>query len=231
MRKKVFLVSFIIAGILFIHKVALSHSMWISLENYRLKVGEETSYFIGFGHKYLSLKERVINLKENYWTRFKEMMFIDPDGEKVMLTPSKGTGKITVKKEGTYILAVKSERKADEPYGPSGKYAKAIIQVGEKDKGFSQVCGHRIEIIPLENPTKIKPGNFLTVKILFEEKPLSTFVYGTYSNFKPRKDAFPSMAKSNQEGIAKIKISHRGEWLIYVSHRVDYSAVLTFDIE
>jgi uncharacterized GH25 family protein len=205
--------------------------MWISLENYRLKVGEETFYFIGYGHKYLSLDERVINLKEDYWARFKEVMFIDPDGEKEVLTPSKGTGKIIVKKEGTYILAVKSERKANEPYGPSGKYAKAIIQVGEKDKGFSQVCGHRIEIIPLENPAKIKAGDFLTVRILFEGEPLSTFVYGTYTDFKPGKDAFPSIAKSNQEGIAKIKISHKGEWLIYVSHRVDYCGVMTFEVK
>jgi len=230
MRKKVFLVTFVIIGILFIYQIALSHSMWISLENYRLKIGEETLYFIGYGHKYLSLEERVINLKENYWNRFKEVILIDPDGEKITLRPFKGTGKVTVKKEGNYILAVESERKADEPYGPSGKYAKAIIQVGEKDKGFSQICGHRIEIIPLQNPTKIKPGGFLTVKILFEGRPLSTFVYGTYADFKPGKDAFPSMAKSNQEGIAKIKISHKGEWLIYVSHKVDYSAVLTFEV-
>ena len=195
-----------------------------------LKIGGETTYFIGYGHKYLSLEERVINLNKDYWSRFKEVMLIAPDGKKVILKPTKGTGKVVVEKEGTYILAVKSERRANEPYGPSGKYAKAILQVGKKDKGFSQICGHRIEIIPLENPAKIKLGDFLPIKILFEGKPLSTFVYATYTDFKPGKDAFPIMAKSNQKGIAKIKISHKGEWLIYVSHRVDYSAVLTFEI-
>jgi hypothetical protein len=204
--------------------------MWITIKNYKLKVGEETSYFIGYGHKYLSPEHWVMNLERNYWNIFKKATLIDPDGVKLILKPAKGSGKFMVKKEGVYILGVKSERKAGEPYGPSGKYAKAIIQVGKKDKGFSHFFGHRIEIIPLENPAKIKPGDYLTVKIIFEGKPLSTFVYATYADFKPEKDAFPIMAKSNQEGIAKIKISNKGEWLIYVNHKVDYSAVLTFEV-
>ncbi|MFQ6082327.1 MAG: DUF4198 domain-containing protein [Candidatus Aminicenantia bacterium] len=231
MKKKIFMIGLIIMGILFIYQVISAHSLWISVENYKLKPGEKTSYFIGFGHRYLSREERVVNLKENYQLRFKDVMFIDPDGEKVSLIPSKGTGKISGEKEGTYILTVKYERKANEPYGPSGKYAKAIIQVGNKDKGFSQVCGHRIELIPLENPAKIKPGDSLPVRVLFEGKPISTFIYATYANFKPEKDAFPSMVKSNQQGIAEIKITQKGEWMIFVSHKVDYSAVLTFEVK
>lgn len=218
-------------GILFIYQVTTAHSLWISVENYNLKPGEETSYFIGFGHRCLSLEERVVNLKEDYQLRFKNVMLIDPDGEKRSLIPLKGTGKISGEKEGTYILTLKDERKANEPYGPSGKYAKAIIQVGNEDKGFSQICGHRIELIPLKNPAKIKPGDSLLVRVLFEGKPLSTFIYATYDDFKPEDDAFPSMAKSNDQGMAEIKITERGEWMVFVSHKVDYSGVLTFKVK
>lgn len=231
MKKKIFVVSLVITGILLIYHITSAHSLWISVENYKLKQGEETLYFIGFGHRYLSLEERVVNLKEDYQLRFKDVMLIDPDDKKVSLVPSEGKGKISVEKEGTYILTVKDERKANEIYGPSGKYAKAFIQVGNKDKGFSHVCGHKIEVIPLENPAKIKPGDLLPVKVLFEGNPLSTFVYATYADFKPEEYAFPSMAKSNQEGIAKIKITQKGEWMIFVSHKVDYSAALTFEVK
>lgn len=231
MKKKIFMVSLVIMGILSICLVTTAHSLWISVENYNLKPGEETSYFIGFGHRSLSLEERVVNLKEDYQLRFKNMMLIDPDGEKISPTPLKGKGKITGEKEGIYTLTVKYERKANEPYGPSGKYAKAIIQVGNEDKGFSQICGHRIELIPLKNPAKIKPGDSLPLKVLFESNPLSTFIYATYADFKPEDDAFPSISKSNEQGIAEIKITGRGEWMVFVSHKVDYSAVLTFEVK
>ncbi len=227
MRKNVLVLScvFLITGMIF------GHSLWITMEKYQLKPGENATYFIGYGHKYLAEESKVINQEERYQKMFKRIVLVDPEGVQSVMVPEKGTGRFPVKEEGIYVLCLKSERKASEPYGPSGKYAKALIQVGKGEKGFSYVCGFRIELIPLKNPYDIKPGEYLPVKVLFEGKPLSTFVYGTYSGYKPVEDAFPAMARSNKEGIARIRITGSGEWMIFVSHRVDYSATLTFGVK
>ncbi len=223
--------SLLLLGLLLISGVTYSHSLWITLRKYRLNPRQETVYYIGYGHKYLSEKSKVINEEERYQRMFRKIKFVDPSGKQSMLAPKKGMGKIAVKRMGVYVMCLKSERGANEPYGPSGKYAKALIQVGKGDSGLSYRCGFRIELIPLKNPFKIKTGEYLPVKVLFEGKPLSTFVYGTYTGYKPVKDAFPVIARSNDKGIAKIKITHPGEWMILVSHRVNYNATLTFSVK
>ncbi|MCD6454259.1 MAG: DUF4198 domain-containing protein [Candidatus Aminicenantes bacterium] len=221
----VFTILFLITGFSF------AHSLWITLDRYRINPGEKAIYYIGYGHKYLSIEERVVNLQENYQKMFKKVEVYRPDGKKVILIPEKGAGKINADVEGTYVICTESVRKAGEPYGPSGKYAKTILQVGKKTTDPSRNCGFRVEIIPLKNPEEIRPGEYLPVKIIFEGKPLSTFVYATYSGYKPVEDAFPVMTRSNSDGIAKIKISNPGEWMILVSHRVNYSATLTFEVK
>ncbi len=225
--KKIFLcliVIHLIAGFSF------AHSLWLTLSKYRVKPGETVTYYIGYGHKYLSSEDMVMNLKESYQRMFKRVEIYGPEG-KMVLVPHKGQGKILPAREGTYVICVENVRGANEPYGPSGKYAKTILQAGKKTTDFSKKCGFRVEIIPMRNPEEIKPGEFLHVKILFEGKPLSTFVYATYSGYKPVEDAFPVMVRSDKNGIARIKISVPGEWMVLVSHKVNYSATLTFKVK
>lgn len=220
-----------LSGILLVSGFVFAHSLWITMKKYQLNSEEETTYFIGYGHKYLAEESKVINQEERYQKMFKRIVLVDPKGKQSVLIPEKGTGSFKVIKEGIYVLCLKSERKANEPYGPSGKYAKALVHVGDKDNGFSYECGFRIELIPLRDPYSLKVGEFLPIKVLFEGNPLSTFVYGTYAGYKPVEDAFPVIARSNKDGIAKIKITNPGEWMIFVSHHVDYSATLTFKVK
>ena len=222
---------FVFIGLILILGMSYGHSLWLTLEKYRLNPGQETVYYIGYGHKYLSEESKVVNQEERYQRMFREIILVDPLGKSQVLIPERGMGKIGVRKEGVYVLCLKKERKADEPYGPSGKYAKALIQVGNSDEGFDYRCGFRIELVPLKNPFRVKKGDYLPVKVLFEGKPLSTFVYGTYRGYRPVEDAFPLIARSDSKGIARIKITHSGEWMIFVSHRVDYSATLTFSVK
>lgn len=221
----------VLSVILLVSGFAFAHSLWITMEKYQLKPGEKATYFIGYGHKYLAEESKVMNQEESYQKMFKKIVLVTPEGRQSVLVPVKGTGTFKVEREGVYVLCLKSERKANEPYGPSGKYAKALIQVGDKNNGFSYRCGFRIELIPLKDPYFLKAGEYLPVKVLFEGKPLSTFVYGTYAGYRPVEDAFPVIARSNKEGIARIKITSPGEWMIFVSHHVDYSATLTFKVK
>ncbi len=206
------------------------HSLWISLKKYVVKPGMRTEFYVGYGHKYLSPQGLVINQEERYKKMFKELFFLSPSGLKSVLPISSGAGFFKARKEGVYVLCLKLERGPDEPYGPSGKYAKALIQVGSGKKGFSSMCGSRVELIPLDNPYSLQAGQYLRVKVLFEGNPLSTFVYATYKGYKPVEDAFPVTVRSDAKGIARLKLNVAGQWMVFVSHKVDYSATLTFEI-
>jgi hypothetical protein len=61
-----------------------------------------------------------------------------------------------------------ADKKARERYS---KYAKAIVLAGAPDAGFSRAVGLPIEIIPEQAPDAVKPGESLTVRVLFRGAP------------------------------------------------------------
>jgi len=77
----------------------------------------------------------------------------------------------------------------------------------------------------------VKAGEAFPVRILFEGKPLSTFVYATYAGYYSEDEPFPVAVRSNEEGLAQIKMSQPGTWMIVSNHKVDFSASLTLEIK
>ncbi|RKY64330.1 MAG: DUF4198 domain-containing protein, partial [Candidatus Latescibacterota bacterium] len=124
--------------------------------------------------------------------------------------------------------------------------AKAVVNVGEDSDSYSKPLGHRLEIIPLENPGKLKGcgGHFLPVQVLFEGKPLRYGqVLATYVGFSTGED-FACATSTDGEGKAKIRLVHWGPWMIRVNHqvppteelkgkcdRLSYTATLTFEVK
>jgi len=126
------------------------------------------------------------------------------------------------------------------------QYAKALLTVGDtSDNAFAKPLGDKIEIVPLENPYKLHGcgGHFLPVKILFDDKPASFCkVYATYAGFST-KDDYALATTANSKGIAHIRLTHWGPWLIKAERRqpvgedlkdkcneLHYTATLTFEI-
>ena len=76
----------------------------------------------------------------------------------------------------------KKDPGASNPYKIE-KFAKALVNVTPTDNGFSTAIGDTLEIVPLTNLATIKPGDELTVRVLFKGQPLATNVYATYDGF------------------------------------------------
>ncbi len=242
MKKKFYLVILAIISFFFFNPIAQAHDLWLEVSNYYPKSGERISVKVVFGHNF-PYEDILIPRKD-----ITEFSYVTPKGTKKVVTKIwedvKGDKKASYKKgslignivlpdcKGTYIVAASRIRKGDKYHVPSGKYGKTILIVGNKGtKNINYVFGHRIEIVPLKNPSEIKPGDYFPVKILFEGKPLSTYVYATYAGYWSEKEPFPVMAKSNKDGIAYVKITRPGIWLIVCNHKVDFSASLTFEIK
>jgi uncharacterized GH25 family protein len=70
------------------------------------------------------------------------------------------------------------------------KFAKALVNVTPADNGFSTTIGDTLEIVPLTNPAMVKPGDELTVRVLFKSQPLITNVYATYDGFLKEENTY-----------------------------------------
>lgn len=204
-----------------------AHDLWINVDRGYLKAGEETKFFIAFGHHYP--QGDIVLKKEDV-----EVIAHLPGGVNQRIdTHEEGkfrVGRVEGKEEGTIILSAYRKRKGTAATVPSEKYAKTFIQVGNRIGQILRPLGHRIELIPLIHPRAIKPGDHLPVKVVYGGEPLSTFVYATYEGFRSEDEPFACTVKSDEKGIARIKIERMGRWMILCNHKIDFSCTLTFEV-
>ncbi|WP_319471491.1 DUF4198 domain-containing protein [uncultured Pseudodesulfovibrio sp.] len=168
------------------------------------------------------------------------------DGKKeaVKLTPNEPLmtldGRITPTKEGMAIVAghrkgviwtqttsgwKQASKKGLKGVISSGKYekfCKTLLTVGKADDGWKTVLGHRLEIVPMTDPTQARTGDELTFKVLFDGKPATPEnVTATYDGFSMTPNTWAYMSEPYGNGMAKVKISHPGTWMVRVQHVVD----------
>ena len=120
------------------------------------------------------------------------------------------------------------------------KFSKALVNVTPADNGFSTVIGDTLEIVPVTNPATVKPGDEMTVRVLFKGQPLTTNVYATYDGFSEEENTYAYYTEGHKDGTAKVKITQPGIWMVRVQHTTpehteDYDryvarAVLLFEV-
>ncbi len=228
-----------------------SHSLWINITDYYPKIHSGkfafTKFYIGYGHHFPVDDFPLFERFENF-----SLITPDGTEKKITPGVKDGFLETALKleKKGTYIISVlknpgfytiyldkkgkmhhklvaKTEVKVKGKIVTSlyfQQFAKAVICVGNKqDKSFLKPVGHKLEIIPLENPAKLKGcgGHFLPVKILFNGKPaMFKKVFATYSGFSFDADDFAYTTTTDRQGIANIRILSRGQWLIKTEMRL-----------
>ncbi len=213
---------------------AVAHDLWLNIDNHYPKAGEKSAVKVVFGHNYPYYD---ILIKRDSLASFSCLC---PDGQMREVTDiwedrmgersGALVGEIVFEREGTYVVTAFRKVRGDKEHVPSEKYAKSIVVAGKGSKNVSKVFGHRIEIVPLRNPLEIKGGGTLPVKVLFEGKPLSTYVYATYASYHSEDEPFPVAVRSNAQGVANITINQPGVWMVVSNHKVDFSASLTFEV-
>jgi len=250
----IFILLFVLSG-----RIA-SHTLWLNLSDYSPERRRSIVYF-GWGHRYPV--DDFLD-QEKFLKRF---FLIKPSGEVENLTPNPGgflATQVKFLENGTYIISAELKPGFYTMYMEKGKihhklgpktgvkgvilsqyyeqYAKAIVNVSE---GSSlRPIGQKLEIVPLENPGKLKCGDFLQVQVLFENKPVKYCpVLATYSGFSTGED-FAYATSTDNEGIARIRLLHWGPWLIKVNYKLppteefkdkcdqlSYTATLTFEVQ
>ena len=125
--------------------------------------------------------------------------------------------------------------------GKYEKFCKTLINTSKADKGYAKVVGDKLEIVPMSNPALAETGDDMEFKILYDGKPLSTEVFATFDGFTTNPNTYAYFTECNDKGIAKVKITHPGAWMIRVQKKIeqptkDYDihvmrAVLVFEVK
>jgi len=121
--------------------------------------------------------------------------------------------------EGAPELAARYEQdgtypKVDSVTRVSAKYAKTIVEVGSNGpRAFDKVLGHALEIVPLRDPSRVKVGDSIGVRLLFRGKPVPN-VHLRAGSAPPAAVNGDSAALivTGADGVAKLRISDPGLW-------------------
>jgi len=270
MRKSLRAVMTAILIVILLPSAGFAHTIWINATNFSpafyQKFGAATKTYFGYGHRYPADDFLPAD-------HLSEFVLIGPDGGKNPVDMDNKAGfletRIPFKQPGQYIVAASlrpgfytmytAGNEIRHNLGPKTgmegvilsqyfeQYTKSLINVGETSgELFQKPIGHRLEIVPLSNPYSLRGngGDTMKVKVLFNGKPAEFCdVFATYNGFA-NTDDFAFAGKTDINGVANIRLTHWGNWLVKATMKVPpteemrnqcnamhYTATLTFEID
>lgn len=139
------------------------------------------------------------------------------------------------------ILAQRQAAREDDRPGREcySRYLKCLLRCGAGDDGWKKTCGLRLEIIPLADPYSVKVGDTLKVRVQFEGKPLANVPF--FGLNRGGEKVAKQKLITNKDGVAEVKLSGKGVWLLRLVHMrrcsdateadwESYWAALTFEV-
>ena len=119
------------------------------------------------------------------------------------------------------------------------KYAKTVVEIGaDGPRAFSRIAGHPLEFMPQGDPTRLRVGDTLRVRLLYRSEPLVGI--RVHSDVVDSAGAPPASAGSGQgaasanasttdyvtdaEGLIRVPITGAGLWNVRTIHIVQADA-------
>lgn len=144
------------------------------------------------------------------------------------------------------LVSISEWRKTNGEAGKPGreiysKYVKAILHTGTSDVFVTKPVGQTIEFVPMVDPASLKPGDKLTVQILFRGSPAASLHVeassATGGTVKERQ-----LGRTDREGKIEITLDVTGLWKLHAirmerrqdTEKADWEsfwASLTFEVE
>jgi uncharacterized GH25 family protein len=99
------------------------------------------------------------------------------------------------------------------------RFFKTLVQVGEvrDDDLHGRVVGQKLEILLMNNPYTMEPGDYLDVQILFESKPLEGILVTAF-NTDGKSPVRNSKVYTDARGYARFELNRPGFWLLHLVH-------------
>jgi len=231
----------VIYGAIFIFLLSASwaraHMFWLNVSQDTPKPGQAVQVEIGFGHKFpkdegikeerlgalkaLGVDGREFNLKKISTSRYE---FVPPAAGVYVLSAQVVPGFVTRTPQGMKMQTKKGVPDANYCFH-FDMAAKTLVNAGKQKKGFDQNAKTALEIVPLKNPTTLKQGAGLPVKILFQGQPLAGVeVKFTHDQWPDPQKPLAVLGKTDTQGKIRVKLDKPGNWLLIASHKTPYAS-------
>ncbi|TIH18503.1 DUF4198 domain-containing protein [Marinifilum sp. JC120] len=126
--------------------------------------------------------------------------------------------------------------------GKYEKFCKTLITVGKADGNYKKIVGHKLEIVPMSDPTLAKVGDEIEFQTLLDGKAVSIeSMTATYDGFSMTPNTYAYFTEPYGNGLAKVKITAPGTWMVRAQYKndnptADYDshvmrAVLIFEVK
>lgn len=122
-----------------------------------------------------------------------------------------------LKEEG--LAHVVAWRAAHGESGKAGKeryskYAKSLLVSGASDGFFDHVVGYAIEIVPEADPSKLKAGDQLPVRVMFRGKPAADLqIEAAWAGAGGNKTVV--VGRTGSDGRLKVPVESAGRWRLH----------------
>ena len=112
-----------------------------------------------------------------------------------------------------------SDKPARERYS---RYGKTLLRVGiGGGEAATKPAGLKIELVPLDDPTALRPGDRLRLRLLYDGQPIAgTLVGAIYASADSKPDEWPFTARTDGSGDVAFTLENPGPWLIRAVHMV-----------
>jgi len=107
------------------------------------------------------------------------------------------------------------------------RHIKTLIQVGpatgtpastSTEATYAQRVGQRLEVMPLNDPLTLQPGDALGVKVLFDDQPLAGALVRAWH--KRAGQTLIIRATTTLAGVVTFNLPYAGGWMVSVVHMV-----------
>jgi uncharacterized GH25 family protein len=220
---------------------AFAHDRWLLSPKLDAKPNDIVPLELGCGHGFESEA-----IPSEWWLA--KFAVLNPEGgmEEVSFAKKEktGYGEFKAEKEGTYLAYSMAEKifwaKTTDGYKQfkdkleiekallqrvyvGWEYAKTFIKVGSsKGDAFQKVVGGLLELVPQKDPTSLRVGDLLPLKILSQgEVPKwDIAITAVYQGFPGEKWSYSYYTEffgkkfSKKENEIKIPVTHKGWWFV-----------------
>lgn len=147
------------------------------------------------------------------------------DSAPVIIVGNRKGGYYCLFTDGGYADGTRAEAAAANP-GKTiataryfAKYSKYYLNPAASDASFSVPLGHALEIIPLDNPARIRKGSTAKFRVLYNGQPLANAdIQATYDYYDYKTaNAYAQTGKTDARGEVSFRIDQTGIWIIRAS--------------
>jgi uncharacterized GH25 family protein len=218
-----------------------AHEFFVITDNKTFKAGDtiplyvlSTHYFtvgeeledIKYNKVYVRQNNRrtALSLKVNPDRVWYETEFRMEGDAPVIIEGNRAGGYTTRFTDGSSFEGTPEEAKKANPGKTVGratfleKFSKTYLNLNARDTSFSVPLGFTLEIIPLDNPARLKKGSTAKFRVLYKGQPLAgAEVFAVYDYYDYRTmNAYEQKGNTDRNGEITFKISNPGIWIFRV---------------